>query len=178
MKQLSLEDYSSILESAKKKDKNTQQMTDFLREHKFIFLENSVLKIKCPLLVVAEEHINDYRFMILKTKNGYDSTLAFAFKLMGVRKPDVHVYFNNVFFETIHIHIGHASHNFRKPKQFFFFPKDMSYSDRSKWRDDWNRADQNKPMKFPDFYKEWESRVILKWDAKPDHKDNPNNGDK
>jgi hypothetical protein len=165
MKLLSLKQYGEMLDLAKSR-KSLHVMLDTLREHKFVFITDWVIKeLNLPILVQEEHHEHD--FMVIESQGEYDVTLAFGVKLNGklydTETESVHIYVNGVFFETIDMPHGRKTTLFRKPKKNMIFPDDLTYDQRAELRKEHLRLNgprcKVKPSEF--YLKHWPRVKIL-----------------
>lgn len=161
MTKLSLNDYTSIHESALRKGKNQRKFADFLREHNFDFFHTYTLEELGVKLNLLPEHQN-LQIAILREGEQINPFLFYVFHLMGKRTSSIYVYINNQYFDVVHIPLAHDNHNFRKPIAGFKFPNYMTYDERKDWRYQHLKIVANK-MEPTSFYLEHKPHVkILK----------------
>lgn len=159
---MNLDEYADILTKAKKK-KNIHDMTLFLREHRYMFVNKEIIEgLKLDIQVLPKHQ--KYSFMVLCLKDlDYDVKLALGVKLVGHPTERVHVYINGRYWETFIMPIGKVKENFRKKKIYTIFPKAMNYDQRAAWRKEHQKTSKN-PEKYPPtkFYLKWKDQVVFK----------------
>lgn len=169
--ELTISDYISILTTSLSKGKNQIKLTQFLREHRYEFVDRHLITEKKLELDILPEH-QEHSFMVLVRrpdseppyttgKADFDVFLSYGVKLLGRRCPDVHIYLNGRFWKTFHIPVGQEDHNFRKPKTMHKFPKAMSYQERKEWREENEKVKKGKIKKPSDFYLFWKPEIQI-----------------
>lgn len=163
---LELKDYAELLESALKKGKTVHQLTNVLREYRYVFITEHVLEVMKLPIKVLEEH-KDFEFMVIHYPKAdkYDSFLAFGIKLVGKLSEDIHIYLNGQYWKTIKLPLGRKVENFRKIKKRMVFPKELNYDERAALRKEHLslQAKRNiaKGKQPSEFYKKWWPKVVI-----------------
>lgn len=152
---------------ALKKAQTQEQLINFLTEHGFRFIDSEVVTDLVPELVenlkFKAKH-KPYQVMTRIVKEAkdprndkYDYRLMFAIKIVGKKRPRVHVYSFGKFDQTVKLEWGKEKLvNFKKVKQLLKFPKHMDYEERKRWRVEHRKVTNNpnhKPSAFYDKHK-------------------------
>lgn len=161
MRKLTFHQYFDLYHNAYKKAKNQENLRDFLRDFRFIFVSQEALVEREFPVKFLNSH-SDFQFMVRTEKDHFtlDPHLIFGFKLFGDQVDKIPIYINKEHFETWEVPHKDTKINFKKLKIKWRFPKDMTYEQRKDWRTEYEKIYQKGTQEEPsDFFKKWEPYV-------------------
>lgn len=159
-KPLEADSIKTLIQEAFTKNKNQEDLIDYLRGLNFAFLTYDHLKDICeanewPFVLKKTTVVNhgmgkakkktihkDYQFMVRILKlaknpanDKIDPQIFFGFKLIGDKRPKVLIYELGIYKDTKELHWKEGAEiGFKVKEKFYKFPEPMSYLERSKWR--------------------------------------------
>jgi len=161
MAKFNLDQYYDIYKNAKSKAKTQKKLTDFLREHQFVFIENHILETYKTKLNILPKH-ERYNFMVIQLKDGsLDDALAFGIKLKGKIPDKVHIYLNYAYLETWVVPLGVGTKNFKKMVLKYKYDQTMPPDLRRKWKTENEKLKKNRLLAPSAMYLKWEDHVTI-----------------
>ena len=180
---LEQEPLQELLNHAFLKNKNQEDLIQYLRNLNFVFITQDHLKdindkqgtpwelkrITKPKVKGFKTPHENWQFMVRQLKlakdpknDKYDTQLALGIKLVGNRFPKVHIYLYGKYSETKELHWANAKEiNFKVKQKFYKFNEAMTYEDRAKWRLEDRKMQAEPGLEPSKFYLRWKDYVTI-----------------